>query len=446
MSTEHSPAAASPAIDLPDMPDAPRDGSGFRTYEVYQRQRVRDATPLIKPRQLTSLDALADPYPVVAILREHYPCYRDWPGNSFWVTRYDDVTSVFVDDANYETRSKLWRYEMMGYGRDLRGELPVLWAQARAFDRLAAPLAEELVAELCATGTGSGTDLATEFAARFAFALQARALALPAELDTPFIAASLRMQRGCGWEPRAALDGRAALRELEAMLAPLLTQRRLHPGDDLISAIATLDLPDGPATAADVVVTLLEADHETLHGALANLWFLLLTHPDQFDAVRSDRRLMRFAYQETLRHSAPVTMARRYTRHEVERFGRLLPEGAQIVLSAAAANRDPRQFDESDRFLVTRTDICQREPRGSFRADGLPAGVAFGLGAPSKFPAVPDDRPRSMWALTRDAVVTASDVLLDALPHLRLAADAAPRLRSLRWGEVHTCWSLPVTW
>ena len=116
------------------------------------------------------------------------------------------------------------------------------------------------------------------------------------------------------------------------------------------------------------------------------------------------------------------------------------------MLSAAAANRDPRQFDESDRFLVTRTDICQREPRGSFRADGLPAGVAFGLGAPSKFPAVPDDRPRSMWALTRDAVVTASDVLLDALPHLRLAADAAPRLRSLRWGEVHTCWSLPVTW
>lgn len=444
MSTEHSPAAASPAIDLPDMPDAPRDGSGFRTYEVYQRQRVRDATPLIKPRQLTSLDALADPYPTVAILREHYPCYRDWPGNSFWVTRYDDVTSVFVDDANYETRSKLWRYEMVGYGRDLRNEVPVLWANARAVDHLAAPLAEELVAELCAAGTG--TDLATEFAARFAFVLQARTLALPAELDTSFIAASLRMQRGCGWEPRAAHDGRAALRELEAMLAPLLTQRRLHPGDDLISAIATLDLPDGPATAADVVVTLLEADDETLHGALANLWFLLLTHPDQFDAVRSDRRLMRFAYQETLRHSAPVTMAQRYTRHEVERFGRLLPEGAQIVLSAAAANRDPRQFDEPDRFLVTRTDICQREPRGSFRADGLPAGVAFGLGAPSKFPAVPDDRPRSMWALTRDTVVTASDVLLDALPRLRLAADAAPRLRSLRWGEVHTCWNLPVTW
>ena len=44
----------------------------------------------------------------MTILREHHPCYRDWVGNRFWITRYDDVTSVFADDANYESRSKRW--------------------------------------------------------------------------------------------------------------------------------------------------------------------------------------------------------------------------------------------------------------------------------------------------------------------------------------------------
>ncbi len=138
-------------------------------------------------------------------------------------------------------------------------------------------------------------------------------------------------------------------------------------------------------------------------------------------------------------------MAKRFASHEVERFGRLLPEGALMMLSAASANRDPRVFDDPDSFVVGRKDLCPREPRGSYRADGLPGGIAFGLGQPSKFPAVPEDRPRSLYALTRDTVVTASQVVLDQLPGLRLADGAAPRLRSLRWGEMHTCWSLPVT-
>jgi pulcherriminic acid synthase len=424
------------------MPDAPRDGSGFRTYEVYQRQRVRDATPLIKPRELTSLEYLQDPYPIVGILRENYPCYRDWPGNAFWITQYDDVTSVFVDDANFETRSKLWFYGREGFGRDLRAELPVQSARANAWDAHADKLAHALVDEIEALG--ESTDLATEFAARFALELSGRVLDLPVE-DLGFFAERFwRMQRGTLWEPQAQEAGKAAMSELADYFEPLLAARRADPGEDLISAVAALELADGPATAEDLVVTLLEDDHETLQGATANLWYLLLTHGDQLALVREDRRLLRFAYQETLRHSTPVVMARRFARHEVERFGRLLPEGAMLILSSAGANRDPRQFDEPDRFDVTRTDICQREPRGSFRADGLPAGVSFGTGKPSRFPAVPEDRPRSVWALTRDTVVTASHVLLDRWPHLRLLNGAEPSLRSLRWGEMHTCWRLPV--
>jgi hypothetical protein len=153
---------------------------------------------------------------------------------------------------------------------------------------------------------------------------------------------------------------------------------------------------------------------------------------------------LKYAYYETLRHSTPVLTAKRFARHEVERFGHLLPEGALIMCSAAAANRDPRIFSRPDQFLVHRADLCQREPRGQYRADGLPAGIAFGLGRPSRYPALPEDRPRSLYALTRDMAVTASQVLLDRLSGLRLKPGAQPFLSSLSLDEMHICWHLPV--
>ena len=259
-----------------------------------------------------------------------------------------------------------------------------------------------------------------------------------------FVPLYWRAQRGVGWRPDLLEDGKVALRELTAFFAPRLDARRAQPRDDMLTAMAQLELQPA-VTAADVVTTLLERDHETLHGALANLWYLLMTHPDEYSKARSERRLMKIAYLETLRHSTPVLSALRFTRHEVERFGKLLPEGALVVCSAGAANRDPQVFKDPQRFIADRADICHREPRGQYRADGLASGIAFGLGKPSRHPAVPEDRPPSRYALTRDAAVNASMQVLEVLPGLQLAAGSEPKLAALTVGEMHTCWQLPVT-
>jgi len=423
--------------------DEPLPASGYRTYEVFQRERVGETTNLLSPRELIGDEMLSDPYRLLTVLREQYPCYRDWKGNRFWITRYDDVTSVFADDANFETRSKRWRLGDEACGRDLWDHIPVLTARAERIDAALPGVTERVIADLVADQDGA--DLAVGLAARVPLELWGAVLDLPAD-DLPVFAQRYwRMQRGVGWDMNDRLDGLAACAELEALIAPLLERRRADPGDDLISAIARLDLGDAPATAADVVATVLEADHETLHGGLANLWCNLLTLPDQFDVVRSEPRQVKFAWLETLRHSPPVHAVQRFARHEVERFGRLLPDGAMLELSAAAANRDSRVFDDPDSFVVGRKDLCQREPRGQYRADGLPSGIAFGMGKPSVHPAVPKERPRSIYAITSDVAVTASTMLLDACPNIRLADDATPTIGSLRLGEMHTCWHLPVT-
>jgi len=428
-----------PTTDQHD--DEPLPAAGYRTYEVYQRERVAESSNLFAPRELIGEEMLTDPYRLLTILREHHSCYRDWVGNRFWITRYDDVTSVFTDDANYESRSKRWFAGQPGFGRDLGAELPVLWAQANRIDAHVGPVVERLLDDL-----DDRRDVASAFAARLPVALWGAVLDLPEPELAEFATLYRRLQGARGWEPAAHLDGVAAAHELVDLVEPLLAARRVDPGDDLISAAATVEVDGPPVDAADVVATVWEADHETLRGGLANMWFQLLTNHDQLDAVQGDRRLVKFAWLETLRHSPPVHSASRFARHEVERFGRLIPDGALLLCSATAANRDPRVFDDPDAFLVERRDLCQREPRGQYRADGLPSGIAFGLGRPSVHPAVPKDRPRSTYALVRDVAVRASQMLLDAHPAIRLDPRATPVMRSLVLGEMFTCWQLPVEW
>ena len=398
--------------------------------------RVNETTPLIKPRQLSSSAYLTDPFSLAAVLRENYPCYRDWPGNAFWITRYDDVTSVFVDDANYESRSRRWRLGLDdSRSTDFGAHLSIRSRVAAVADEQGEQIARGLVREMAIDAT---PDLAVEVCARFPVRLLRITLGLPEADEEQFARLLLRMHRGTayGADPHVRETAGMALRSMAERL-------RVHMAhsDDLLGVIRELG-----GDFNDAVATVLELDLETLHGSLANLWSLLLTHPNDLDAVRASPRLLKFAWAETMRHSPPVPSADRFARREVERFGRLIPEGALLRCSAAGANRDPRVFAEPDTFDPTRKDLCQREPRGTYRADGLASGISFGTGAPSKHPALPEDRPRSAYAITRDLAVMVSQVILDELPAIRLGPGAVVVRRSLRLGEVHTCWSLPVNW
>jgi len=418
------------------------DGTGYRTYEVYQRERVGESTEKIKPSQLNSEAYRLDPYPLVGILREHYPCYRDWLNNCYWVTQYNDVTSIFADAANFETRSRAWHLGQSsggGWGDDWGTEVSIATAITRTFDDEVVPQAGALLDELSGQDT---PDLVRHVLGPLVTRLLATSFGVPSQQHTEFADLFWRMQRGVSWDPKLQQQGLAAMSELTGMFAQLLAAT---DADAEGHVLAVMKSQDPNVTVRDVIATLLEQDYQTLHGGMANLWYQLLTNSDEYAKV-TDQRLMKVAYLETLRHSPPVITALCFARHEVERFGRLIPTGAQIRLSAAAANRDPRIFADPDQFIVDRADLCQREPRGQYRADGLATGITFELGKPSIHPAVPEDRPRSRYALVRDVAVAASMMVQESLPNLRLADGAQPRQASLTVGEMHTCWQLPVSW
>ena len=103
-----------------------------RSYEVYQRQAATDIPVAIPPGFWLRPEFVADPYPTLALLREHYRCFRDWHTNTYWVTSYDEVTSLIADDANFAARPRHATYGAGLFGRDLRNEplVATRWALA----------------------------------------------------------------------------------------------------------------------------------------------------------------------------------------------------------------------------------------------------------------------------------------------------------------------------
>ena len=412
-----------------------------RSYEVYQRQTSKDIPVDIPGGFWLRPEFLADPYPTLALLREHYRCFQDWHTNTLWVTSYDEVTSLIADEANFEAKPRCAAYGAGPFGRDLREEPPVRDAIGSGIQACA-----EAAARQAADGLPSGSaDLIGGFVYPFTVGLLARVVGIPDGQAGRFGDLWRAMQEGVGWHPGRADAGVQAFNELEEMVAQLLAAPGTSATPSMLSA--ALDSagdasPDG--IPRDVATTLLELDFRTLEGSLANLLCLLLTHDDQLEAVIDEPDLIMRAWQEAMRHSPAVMESHRFARREVERFGRLIPLGSLVICSAGAANRDPDLFWEPDRFCITRQDLAHREARGQFRIDGLPSGIAPGLVPLSRMPARPAGRPPSLYALTADAAVAATTALLQRWDGKRPAVTDQPRIGS-RWaGDDRVCRRLLV--
>jgi hypothetical protein len=119
-------------------------------------------------------------------------------------------------------------------------------------------------------------------------------------------------------------------------------------------------------------ILLLVAGNETTTNLIGNGMLTLIENPDQGRLLQDNPALIADAVDEMLRYDGPVQMTSRIVLAEMEFEGKRFEPGQVVLAVLAAANRDPAQFPDPDRFDV------QRE--GRHLAFGH--GIHYCLGAP----------------------------------------------------------------
>ena len=259
-------------------------------------------------------------------------------------------------------------------------------------------IVDDLLDDVAAAGPDTQVDLVDAFAFPLPFTVICELLGV-AEADRAGLGTGLISMLVPTPTPQAYERAKRASDDVVAMLRALVKAKRAAPGDDLVTALINARDGEERLTEQELLSTIFQlivAGHDTTTTLLGNGTVALLRHPEQLAALRSDLDRMSQAIEELLRYDAPVPHSTfRYATEPVEIAGVLIPEGAQIIISLAAADRDPGHWpDPSD------LDLGRNQRHLAFGH-----GVHFCLGAP----------------LARLEAQIAFTSLLGRFPHLRLA-------------------------
>ena len=151
--------------------------------------------------------------------------------------------------------------------------------------------------------------------------------------------------------------GLTASVELGTYFQEQVDQRRSAMTNDIIGDLVGAEI-DGEKLTDEAIISflrlLLPAGLETTYRSSSNLLLLLLTHPDQLEALRADRDLIPAAIEEALRYETPLVSVPRTTTQDVEIHGVPIPADAQVNLCIGSANRDESRWTDAGTFDIHR--------------------------------------------------------------------------------------------
>jgi cytochrome P450 len=212
------------------------------------------------------------------------------------------------------------------------------------------PICDQLVDEFKNDG---GADLVKAVTFEFPTRVTAALLGLPEQ--------DLEMFRRLSLDLISITDdieaGLTASVELGTYFQEQVDQRRSAMTDDVIGDLVAAEI-EGEKLTDEAIISflrlLLPAGLETTYRSSGNLLQLLLTHPDQLDALQQDRSLIPAAIEEGIRYETPLVLVMRNTTRDVELHGMTIPEGAQVNLCMGSANRDDKRWENPDVFDIQR--------------------------------------------------------------------------------------------
>lgn len=169
---------------------------------------------------------------------------------------------------------------------------------------------------------------------------------------------------------------REKVAEMMGYFARTIAERREEPRGDLVSTIVLAEVDGQRLTDLELLgfcLLLLIAGNETTTNLLGNLLNILSTRPDLWTKLREDRSLVGPAIEEALRLDSPIQCLWRMTTKDVEFHGVPIPKDSWVMVSYAAANRDPDEFPNPEEFRLDR-QLSQHVAFGF--------GIHYCLGAP----------------------------------------------------------------
>jgi cytochrome P450 len=232
------------------------------------------------------------------------------------------------------------------------------WFTPRAVERWRAEirkLADGLIDRQMSAG---GMEVIRDFAVPIPLHTLSVMMGVPAE-DAPTLhELSARVLASGGTEPDRFARCTDAWHEMEHYFAPLLASRRgPNAGEDLVSLLAAGE-NEGAYTRQQCLSTaifLMIAGHETTLNVICNGVVAYARNPEQWSQLRRDLEgIGGLAAEECLRYEPTVKGIFRIARADTAIGDVEIRAGDHLFLVIAAANRDPRVFDEPDLFSIAR--------------------------------------------------------------------------------------------
>ena len=323
-----------------------------------------------------------DPYPYYDALRERSPVWQEPHFGVFMVTGYEEALAVYNNAATFSSCNTVSgpfkKFSVPLEGDDVsdvidshRHELPFS-DQLPSFDqprhtdhrrllmRLLTPqrlreneefmwqMADRLMDGFLDAGT---CEFIGGYAAPFTLVVIADLEGVP-ESDHGTFTARL-----------AALPGEMEHKPLEFLyeqFSAYIADRRQHPRDDIMTAMATATFPDGAVPevhdVALLAANLFAGGQETTVRLLSFALRLIAERPDIQETLRKDRDRIPNFIEETLRYESPLRAQFRMARTKTSVAGVEIPAGSTMMLLPGAANRDPRTFPNPDVFDIDRAN------------------------------------------------------------------------------------------
>jgi len=320
----------------------------------------------------------ADPYPTYRALREHEPVKR-MAGGSYFLTRYDDLVSVYKNTKLFSSDKKKEFFPKYGNSllyehhttslvfndppahtrvrRLIMGALSPRAIAEMEGDLIA--LVDRLLMKLASKGE---VDLIEDYAAAIPIEVIGNLLGVPREEREPLRGWSLAILGAL--EPVIGVEafarGNTAVRDFLKYLETLIARRRERPGNperDVLTRLIQGEENGERLSEKELLhncIFLLNAGHETTTNLIGNGLVALSENPDQKRRLIENPALIKTAVEEILRFESSNQFGNRMTTERVELGGMTLEAGTSVTLCIGAANRDPRQFAEPENLDIGR--------------------------------------------------------------------------------------------